>query len=303
MKKWLIVHSLESFKQNSRMIGFAAKTAPDGSPILDNDGNPIPALGRVSEIRPGDRIIYYGKGDSVIKGIYEIVQSHYARETQWPDSPFQFETKPIVELEEPYDFKLLLPSLDLFKHLSELRKWGSSLMGITNAIKPLPEHDYELIENALIEAQEQIGKEKVIIGEEFLDEKTQQSYHNRIREMLYEIGQMERKVSEKEYRIDGERIDVVWKRIEKGNPYAVFEVQIGGNFYQALAKLKHAWDKWNSHPFLVTTRQYRERALEWVSGSFHEIQGELRVVDCEKVKDLYEAIKRIKGIKEELGID
>lgn len=27
---------------------------------------------------------------------------------------------------------------------------------------------------------------------------------------------------------------------------------MAGNFYEALTKLKHAWDKWNSKPFLVT---------------------------------------------------
>ncbi|NVM23748.1 MAG: hypothetical protein HWN68_18460 [Desulfobacterales bacterium] len=114
--------------------------------------------------------------------------------------------------------------------------------------------------------------------------------------------QMEGKVSEKEYRIDGERLDVAWKRIEAGNPHSVFEVQIGGNFYEALAKLKHAWDKWNSRPFLVTTDQYKERALHWLKGSFHEIEAEIKIVDCDKVKELYEAIKKAKGIITELGI-
>jgi hypothetical protein len=66
---------------------------------------------------------------------------------------------------------------------------------------------------------------------------------------------MEGRHPEKEKPIDGERIDVVWKRIERGDPNFVFEVQISGNFYEALAKLKHAWDKWNSRPFLVTNEQ------------------------------------------------
>lgn len=126
--------------------------------------------------------------------------------------------------------------------------------------------------------------------------------HDQIRDMLYDIGQIEGKVCEREYRIDGERIDVAWKRIEAGNPYAVFEVQIGGNFYEALAKLKHAWDKWNSRPFLVTTDQYKGKALEWVRGSFHEMQKELRIIDCQKVRELHEAIGKSKSLKEELGI-
>jgi len=132
--------------------------------------------------------------------------------------------------------------------------------------------------------------------------KPPRSLHDEIKQTLYEIGVLEGRVSEKEYPIDGERIDVVWKRVEGGYRYAAFEVQIGGNFYEALAKLKHAWDKWNSCPFLVTTDQYRGKALEWIRGSFHEIEAEIKIVDCEKVKELYEAIKKAKNIKEELGI-
>lgn len=144
------------------------------------------------------------------------------------------------------------------------------------------------------------ASEKVETEEE--ERVTETPTHNQLRDMLYEIGVMEGRVSEKEYRIDGERVDVAWKRIEAGNPYAVFEVQIGGNFYEALAKLKHAWDKWNSRPFLVTTEQYKDRALEWIRGSFHEIETEMKIVDCNKIKELYEAIKKAKDIKAELGI-
>jgi len=159
MKKWLIVHSLESFGQNPRMIGFAAKTRLDGSPVLDDNGKPSPAFMRIKEIEPGDRIVYYCKGDSVIKGIYEIVQPDYAKEKQWPDSPFQFEIKPIVELEDPYDFKLLISSLELFEVLSDLRYWGKVLQGITNSIKLLTDPDYDLIEKSITEVQKQLVEE------------------------------------------------------------------------------------------------------------------------------------------------
>jgi hypothetical protein len=31
MNKWFVVHSLEAFEENTRMIGFAAKNTLDGS--------------------------------------------------------------------------------------------------------------------------------------------------------------------------------------------------------------------------------------------------------------------------------
>ena len=52
MKNWLIVHSLESYGQNSRMIGLPGKTKLDGSPVLDENGKPQPAFKIISEIKP-----------------------------------------------------------------------------------------------------------------------------------------------------------------------------------------------------------------------------------------------------------
>jgi len=155
MNKWLVVHDLESFSENSRMIGFVGKRNLDGSPTLDSHGNPLPADAKVLEIKPGDVVVYYCRGDSVIKGLYEIVQAYYGKETRWPESPFQFEIKPVIELNEPYDFKPLVGSLDLFKDVPDPRRWGLKLRGIYNAVKPLTEGDYNTIKDALIAAAEQ----------------------------------------------------------------------------------------------------------------------------------------------------
>ena len=74
--------------------------------------------------------------------------------------------------------------------------------------------------------------------------------HSRIQEIIFEIGKLNRLISEKEYPMENERLDVVWRRVEKSVPTYVFEVQIGGDIYHALGKLKHAFDLWNSNIFL-----------------------------------------------------
>jgi len=160
MNKWLAVHNLEAFSENSRMLGFVGKNGLDGSPTLDSQGNPVPADSKVLEIKPGDRVVYYCRGDSVIKGLYEIVQALYGKETKWPESPFQFEIKPVIELDEPYDFKPLVGSLSLFKDLPDPRRWGLKLRGIYNSIKLLTEEDYNIIKDALTAAAEQKGIEE-----------------------------------------------------------------------------------------------------------------------------------------------
>ncbi|MBA7579757.1 hypothetical protein ES708_21633 [subsurface metagenome] len=160
MNKWLVVHSLEAFSQNPRMIGFVGKNKLDGSVAFDEMGHPIPALAKISEIKAGDLVLYYCRGESVIKGIYEVTESCYAKELRWTESPFQFKIKPVLELEEPYDFKPLVGSLELFRDLADPRRWGTKLRGIYNALRPLTEHDYNTIKNALVASEHEVVAEE-----------------------------------------------------------------------------------------------------------------------------------------------
>ncbi|MDW8061122.1 MAG: hypothetical protein RMJ00_00245 [Nitrososphaerota archaeon] len=126
--------------------------------------------------------------------------------------------------------------------------------------------------------------------------------HDSVRDMLYEIGLLKGRIALREYPIEGMRVDVVWKRIEKGNPYIAFEVQIAGNFFEALTKLKHAWDLWNSIPFLVTTEEYIDKALKLVEGSFHEIKHVIRVVGWRSVEELYNLLKKVRELEAEMKL-
>jgi len=123
-----------------------------------------------------------------------------------------------------------------------------------------------------------------------------------IKEMIYEIGLLQGWIAEKEYRLEGFRLDVVWKRVKQGNPTVAFEVQIGGNLIEALTKLKHAFDMWNSSPILVTSEDQIEKAGGLVEGSFHEIKNALSIMDWRKVYDLIESKKKVNALELELGI-
>ena len=121
--------------------------------------------------------------------------------------------------------------------------------------------------------------------------------HDRIIEMLSEIGRLKQLVVEKEYPIDNLRLDVAWKRVAKGNPFAAFEVQIRGNFFEALTKLKQAWDMWSSVPILITTDEYANKARQLIEGSFREIRNRLKIVDYKEIKELYESWRKIDEIE------
>ncbi len=134
-------------------------------------------------------------------------------------------------------------------------------------------------------------------------ETEEKSLHDTTKNMIFEIGKWEGRYAEIEYEIANlGKLDVVWKRIKTGHPAYAFEVQIKGNFYQALAKLKHAFDLWNSIPILVTTQDFVTQAEELLSGSFHEMGKQARIIDYEKIRVLFSLEKELHWLKEELDL-
>ncbi len=126
--------------------------------------------------------------------------------------------------------------------------------------------------------------------------------HEELKKALVEIGKLQNFIAESEYQFDGGRLDVVWRRVERSVPTYVFEIQLGGNIYQALAKLKHAYDLWNSHIFLIVSPNELNKITELLSGTFHEIRDKLKVIDCSKVQELLRRKKSYKNLEKELGI-
>jgi hypothetical protein len=51
--------------------------------------------------------------------------------------------------------------------------------------------------------------------------------HDDIQKVLIEMGNLQRFIAEKEYPMEKERLDVVWRKVIKSVPTYVFEVQVG----------------------------------------------------------------------------
>jgi len=128
------------------------------------------------------------------------------------------------------------------------------------------------------------------------------SQHRIVRDMIHEIGEIEGKISEREYPINHWFLDVVWKRIRTGTPTHTFEVQIGGNFYKALTKLNQAFAKWNCTPVLVTTEKYEEEARQLLEGSFHQMKEKAKIIGWRKIQKLHELEKQTRNIKNAIGL-
>ena len=119
---------------------------------------------------------------------------------------------------------------------------------------------------------------------------------------LAEIGRIQGYISDKEYALDSTRLDVVWRRVERSVPTYVFEVQVEGDIYHAMAKLKHAFDLWNSHIFLVAGNKEMGKYQELLAGTFHEVADRMQFVEIGLVKELLAKKTDYKRMEEALGI-
>jgi hypothetical protein len=126
--------------------------------------------------------------------------------------------------------------------------------------------------------------------------------HNDVKAYLAEIGRIQGYIADEEYPLESTRLDVVWRRVERSVPTFVFEVQISGDIYHAIAKLKHALDIWNSHIFLVATMADKSRYQELISGTFHEIADHVRFIDVSSIKELLDKKRDYKELERALGI-
>jgi len=134
----------------------------------------------------------------------------------------------------------------------------------------------------------------------FIEEK--QEIHELVKQKLIEIGKMQKFIAEGEYTMDGTKLDVVWRRVERSVPTYAFEVQVKGNIYQAVAKLKHAFDLWNSNIYLIAHKDRQEECERLVSGTFHEISDRLTFINIDDIGKLHMLKKQYKDLEVKLSI-
>ncbi len=126
--------------------------------------------------------------------------------------------------------------------------------------------------------------------------------HNDVINDIAEIGQIQGFISDREYLLETTRLDVVWRRVERSVPTYVFEVQVEGDIYHAMSKLKHAFDLWNSHIFLVASNKERGKYQELLAGTFHEVADKMQFIEISLVKELLGKKRDYKNMEEALGI-
>lgn len=176
-------------------------------------------------------------------------------------------------------------------------KWKTDKVA-SSLLKPFVKGGFQVIpENLATEVIKAFPSEKVVTAA-----KKPVSLHEEIKENLIEIGHLQNMLAEGEYNMAGERLDVVWRRIERAVPTYVFEIQIGGDLYHAIGKLKHAFDLWNSNIFLVISEEDINKAKELLAGTFHEIEHKIKVIKAKEVGELLTHKRVYRDFETKLGI-
>jgi len=249
------------------------------------------------QIAEGDILIFYAT--SPVSGVigYGVVKTKFKQDRPlWPKEVK--ENRVIWPLRFEFDVEYLIPQTD----------WVNGKVS-REELKPIVRGGFQEISGELAETvirafqpgYKPAGGEDQRVKEND-NEKKKEITHKEIQRLLVEIGKMQKFIAEAEYKMDGTRLDVVWRRVEKSVPTFVFEVQIGGDLYHALGKLKHAFDLWNSRIFLITTERHKAEAEALLSGMFHEIRGRIRIIDVTEIIELHGRKKKYKEFEERLGI-
>ncbi len=128
------------------------------------------------------------------------------------------------------------------------------------------------------------------------------SLHDTTKLQLVQIGRMQAMIAESEYALEGTRLDVVWRRMERAVPFYAFEVQVGGDIYHALVKLKHAVQLWNTRTYVVAPGDETRKYESLLAGAFHEERERMTFVDIARIDELYQSKLRFKELERQLGI-
>lgn len=128
--------------------------------------------------------------------------------------------------------------------------------------------------------------------------------HERLKQLLVEIGRLLQIHPKTEVTEGPFRYDVVWTDdpLAQVAPLHAFEVQDKGNLEGALSHLQHAWHVWRCGLSLVVVDErdgQRARQLvqeQYTSGAFHSLRRHLLVVGRDEVEGLHASLKTYEGI-------
>ena len=119
---------------------------------------------------------------------------------------------------------------------------------------------------------------------------------------ILEIGRIQRMVVETDFPVEQDVLDVIWKRTIRSVPTFAFSVNLENDLDRSIKPLKHAFDLWNSRPFLITAENRTDKVEKIFSGLYHEFSSSLKVLNEAQVRELYDSKKNYYNLEEKYGL-
>jgi len=248
-------------------------------------------------LREGDGLLFYvSKPVHGIVGIGHVVSKFKQTDPLWPEEIKRNEV--IWPLRFEFDIEYCLPP-SLWK---SKRYTSHNLQMISRMVFqcfPIEEVNAARMALGLQPITEPLS---TVSAEVYSTGETIEIKHDDLKSYLAEIGQLQGYIADEEYPMESTYLDVVWRRVERSVPTFVFEVQVSGDIYSAMVKLKHAIDLWNSHIFLIAGQKDKSKYQEFVAGTFHEVEDEMKFIDVAAIKPLLDKKRDYKETERILGI-
>ena len=248
-------------------------------------------------IAPNDIILFYVSGR--VKGIvgYGIVRGKFIQDVPLWEAEIK-EGRVKWPLRFEFDAEFLLPQ-------NEWCDKGIRIAGGAKFRQPLIPKELKEIEPVIRQlnprASSELFKELSSIPSS-LEKEVLSPTHEDVKKLLVDIGKLQGYVADPEFPIRTERLDVVWRRLPESVPTFAFEVQVGGDIYHALGKLKLAHEIWNSRIFLAASQNVLGAMNQLLSGTFREIQNKLKFIEMAKIQSLYQSKRGIHQLERDMGL-
>lgn len=130
--------------------------------------------------------------------------------------------------------------------------------------------------------------------------------HQELKEIVAQIGKLQFYHTQLEYPInlpDEEKsLDIVWKREIEGVPTYAFEVELSGMLEKALARLRFAFQKWNSRPRIIIPNKDFKKLNNIVYSERKSFSKEVKAYRPGQVVEVLQKKKELRLLEENLNI-
>lgn len=130
--------------------------------------------------------------------------------------------------------------------------------------------------------------------------------HRDLQGAIAEIGKLQFYHTQLEYPIElpGEdkNLDVVWKREIAGVPTFAFEIELSGVIEKAIARLKFAYNRWNSRPRIVIPKRFAKKVDNIITAEDRDFSSQFKIYEPTQLVELLSKKRELKTLEQNLKI-